>query len=314
VDTDGNAYVAGGTASSNFPTTLGAFRTINDGGGFVTKLSPNGIAPVYSTYISGVASGIAIDSSRNAYVTGRTRSINFPTTPGAFQPTFGGGLHDAFVTKLNPAGSALVYSTYLGGNSDDQGWGIAVDTSGNAYVTGYTESTDFPTTTGAFQPTLGGGSGSGSNDAFVAKFVDDTPPPPTTTSRSEESAATYQGYWPAYGAETGTFSGGTVRASNQPVATATFSFTGTAVTWIGVRCNVCGIATVSIDGGAPTTVNTFGPGVPGSLVSEPVFSASGLAPDVTHTLVITVTGASAADPGYLTGSAHVAVDAFDVTP
>jgi hypothetical protein len=80
-----------------------------------------------------------------------------------------------------------------------------------------------------------------------------------------------------------------------------------------VKCNVCGIATVQIDGGAPATVDTFGPGVPGSLVSEPVFSASGLAPEVTHTMVITVTGTGNAIPGFLTGSAHVAVDAFDVT-
>ncbi|HEV8646648.1 MAG TPA: hypothetical protein VGR01_13880, partial [Burkholderiales bacterium] len=201
---------------------------------------------------------------------------------------------------------------YLGGSCFDSGFVIAVDAAGAAYVTGETSSADF--TAGCTAPctvldaTLGGVS-----NAFVAKIVDDTPP--TTPSRSEESAATYQGYWPTYGPETGTFSGGTIVASNQATATATFTFTGTAVTWIGVKCNVCGIAMVSIDGSVPATVvDTFGPGVPGSLVSEPVFSASGLAPDVTHTLVITVTGAAAADPGFLTGSAHVAVDAFDVTP
>src|SRR5437660_9917158 len=130
---------------------------------------------------------------------------------------------------------------------------------------------------------------------------------PSTTSRFEESAATYMGYWPTSGAETGTFSGGTIVVSNQVGATATFAFMGTAVSWIGVKCNVCGIATVSIDGGAPASVNTAGPGVPGSLTSEPVFSASGLAPDVAHTMVITVTGTTTS------GNAHVAVDAFDVT-
>src|SRR5437899_2924004 len=128
-----------------------------------------------------------------------------------------------------------------------------------------------------------------------------------STTRFEESAATYMGYWPAYGPETGTFSGGTIVASNQVAATATFSFTGTAVSWIGVRCNVCGIATVQIDGGVPTVVNTSGSATPGSLTSEPVFSASGLAPDVAHTMVITVTGTTTS------GNAHVAVDAFDVT-
>ena len=103
-----------------------------------------------------MASGIAVDTAGNAYVTGYTDSTDFPTTAGAFQTTFG-GKYDAFVTKLNPTGTALVYSTYLGGTGDDGGTGIAVDTAGNAYVTGVTYSTDFPTTAGAFQTTYGGG-------------------------------------------------------------------------------------------------------------------------------------------------------------
>ena len=93
--------------------------------------------------------------------------------------------------------------------------------------------------------------------------------------------------------------------------TATFTFTDTAVNWIGVRCNVCGIAAVSIDGGLPTTVNTFGPAAMGSLTSEVVFSASGFAPGVTHTMVITVTGTTTSPA--LFGGALIAVDAFDVT-
>lgn len=131
------------------------------------------------------------------------------------------------------------------------------------------------------------------------------------TTRYEESAASYTGFWPTYGAEIGTFSGGTMRASNQATATASFTFTGTAVSWIGVKCNVCGIATVQIDGGAPSTVNTAGP-AGSNLTSEPVFSASGLAPDVTHTLTITVAGATTSVQSLLSGT-HVAVDAFDVT-
>jgi hypothetical protein len=95
--------------------------------------------------------------------------------------------------------------------------------------------------------------------------------------------------------------------------TASFSFTGTAITWIGVKCDVCGIAIVSIDGGAPAVVNADGPGRSGSLTSEPVFSASGLAPDVTHTIVITATGTTTAPQSLLVGGTHVAVDAFDVT-
>ena len=173
VDLTGNAYVTGDTDSSNFPTTAGAFQTTLGGDGgdaFVTKLNPAGSALIYSTYLGGSGLdrglGVAVDASGNAYVTGDTRSTNFPTTAGAFQTTLD-GFADAFVTKLNPTGSALIYSTYLGGISFDEGLGIAVDSSGNAYVTGDTTSADFPTTTGAFQASAGG-----ALDVFVAKFAE----------------------------------------------------------------------------------------------------------------------------------------------
>jgi hypothetical protein len=170
VDTSGNAYVTGVVSLGDFPTTPGAFQTTPLGGvdAFVTKLNPNGSNLIYSTYLGGSSSdsgsGIAVDTSGNAYVTGTTQSTDFSTTPGAFQTTLKGS-GDAFVTKLNPAGSALIYSTYLGGSDSDNGNGIVVDTSGNAYVTGRAESTDFPTTPGAFQTTL-----KGSGDAFVTKL------------------------------------------------------------------------------------------------------------------------------------------------
>jgi hypothetical protein len=112
---------------------------------------------VYSTYLAGTggsytddAAGIAVDASGNAYVTGSTYSVDFPTTPGGFQLTYRGKYGDAFVTKLNAAGSALVYSTYLGGSDADTGKDIRVDSSGNAYVIGETASPDFPTTPGAY--------------------------------------------------------------------------------------------------------------------------------------------------------------------
>ncbi|MCC5468329.1 SBBP repeat-containing protein [Pelosinus baikalensis] len=170
VDTSGNAYVTGLTESTDFPTTPGAFQTSLKGfeDGFITKLNPTGSALVYSTYLGGSSFdrslGIAVDTSGSAYVTGFAQSTDFPTTPGAFQISFKGVL-DIFITKLNPTGSALVYSTYLGGSNFDEGFGIAIDTSGNAYVTGFTQSTDFPTTLGAFQTSL-----KGFEDGFVTKL------------------------------------------------------------------------------------------------------------------------------------------------
>jgi Beta-propeller repeat len=172
LDTAGNAYVTGVTGSTNFPTMPGAFRTTSGGGpddAFVTKLNPTGSGLVYSTYLGGSVNdegdGIAVDTAGNAYVTGETASTDFPITAGAFQTTFGGGPFDAFVTKLNPTGSGLVYSTFLGGGADDVGIGLSIDAGANAYVTGYTESANFPTIAGALQTTSGGG-----RDAFVTKL------------------------------------------------------------------------------------------------------------------------------------------------
>jgi len=174
LDASGDAYVTGATGSGDFPTTAGAFQTTNNGGfdAFVTKLNSTGTGLLYSTYLGGSGAAgnadygysIAVDTSENACVTGRTNSTDFPTTPGAFQTTRLGAT-DAFVTKLNPTGTGLLYSTYLGGSVDDRGYGIAVDTSGNAYVTGWTRSTDFPTTPGAFQTT-----NLPEDDGFVTKL------------------------------------------------------------------------------------------------------------------------------------------------
>ena len=192
VDSSGNAYVTGTTQSTNFPTTAGAFQIANAGGtgcytaasptfcadAFVTKLNPTGSALVYSTYLGGVdydyGYAIAVDSSGNAYVTGSTFSTNFPTlSPFQSAHASDSTRRDAFVTKLNAAGSGLSYSTYLGGNNSDGGTGIAVDASGNAYVTGYTFSTNLLVSSNAYQKVNGGGTsctGVACADAFVAKF------------------------------------------------------------------------------------------------------------------------------------------------
>jgi hypothetical protein len=185
IDPAGDAYVAGATASANFPTTTGAFQRINArgtnfGDAFVTELSPTGSTLVYSTFLGGnaddLATAVAVDGVGNAYVTGGTRSTDFPTTAGAFQRVLVGE-ESAFAAKINPtlAGpGSLVYSTYLGGSAlyqgGDRGTGIAVDkVTGEAYVTGWTNSATFPTTPGAFQTTrsdLGGTA----EAAFVTKF------------------------------------------------------------------------------------------------------------------------------------------------
>jgi hypothetical protein len=167
VDSSGNAYITGATESTNFPT-VNPIQGSNAGGydAFVTKLNPAGSAIVYSTYLGGSdwdeAHGIAVDSSGSAYITGASSSTNFPTV-NPIQGSNAGG-YDAFVTKLNPAGSAIVYSTYLGGSEDDDGYGIAVDSSGSAYITGITYSTNFPTVN-PIQGTFAGGL-----DAFVTKI------------------------------------------------------------------------------------------------------------------------------------------------
>jgi hypothetical protein len=167
VDGSGNAYVTGWTYSADFPTASplqGALGgTVN---AFVTKINAGGSAKVYSTYLGGSGTdwgtGIAVDGSGNAYVTGYTTSTNFPTA-SPLQGTYGGGTYDVFVTKINASGSALLYSTYLGGSGTDLGGAIAVDGSGNAYVTGYTTSTDFKTVNPL--QTFGG-----VDDAFVTKI------------------------------------------------------------------------------------------------------------------------------------------------
>ena len=164
VDPAGSAYVTGFTESPNFPITAGSVPPAGTRKVFVGKLNPSGSALVYATYLGGngddTATGIAIDGAGNAYVTGMTDSTNFPTV-GAYQTHQVGT--DAFVTKLSASGSSILYSTYLGGSGTDVGLGIAVDHSGQVYVTGYTESSDFPRLSAFGRP-------AGDADAFVTKL------------------------------------------------------------------------------------------------------------------------------------------------
>ena len=179
LDAAGNVYLTGFTKSSvDFPVTPGAYQTTYNGGNrdvFIAKISPDGNETVYATYFGGDRDdsgyGIAVDADGNAYVGGRTCSTNFPTTADAFQKQHGGGNEsscgDAFVVKLNAAGDALVYATLLGGDAEDGGYGIAVDTAGRAFVVGESKSVKGPT---GFPTTPGVPDDNCSNDGFVAKL------------------------------------------------------------------------------------------------------------------------------------------------
>jgi len=187
VDSNGNVYVTGQTTENfaptvtitppnepppPFPISLTAFQSTYGGGSinaFVTKIDPTGTTILYSSYLGGdiedVGYGIAVDSNANAYITGLTYSTTFPTTAGSLQ-TANGGAGDAFVAKVNPGGTALLYSTYLGGSGLDQGNGIAIDNIGNAYVAGLTNSATFGFAPNGFQTAY-----AGEGDAFVAKLT-----------------------------------------------------------------------------------------------------------------------------------------------
>ena len=171
LDSSKNIYVAGYTAATNFPVA-NVYQSTPGGANdiFVTKLSPDGSIVLYSTYIGGSlddkAYGFALDPSGNMYVTGQTKSGDFPT----HNPLQGNlsGTNDAFALKLDPSGSGLLYSTYLGGTgTTDWGWSISGDPAGNAYVTGYTNSNNFPVFN-ATQPDIGG-----SGDTFITKINPD---------------------------------------------------------------------------------------------------------------------------------------------
>ncbi|WP_309495861.1 SBBP repeat-containing protein [Mechercharimyces sp. CAU 1602] len=173
INASGNAYVTGAT-SSDFPITSGAFQTVFGGGGssdaFVTQFNVQGSSLVYSTFLGGNGAdtglGIALDSSENAYVTGSTSSTNFPVSTNAFQTVLLGLSTSAFISKLSASGSTLTYSTLLGGSGIDSGSEVMVDSFGLAYVTGDTNSTNFPVTPTAFQTVFG----AGLRDAFVTKL------------------------------------------------------------------------------------------------------------------------------------------------
>ncbi len=175
VDDDGYAYITGRSESVDFPTTTGAYDETHNGDSdvIVLKLDPDGSDLVYSSYVGGDMydvgyAGVAIDDDGNAYVAGHTNSPNFPTTPGAYDRSYYAAGWDGFSFKMNPDGSDLVYSTYFGGYDYEGARSIAIDSSGNAYLTGDTTSDDYPTTAGAYDESYNGG-----RDGFILELNSD---------------------------------------------------------------------------------------------------------------------------------------------
>jgi len=191
VDSSGNTYITGLTGSLNFPLTPGAFETVNKASSgnavttaFVSKLNASGTALVYSTYLGGTAipntplsqgdygHAIAVDSTGAAYITGLTYSADFPVTKGAYQTSnhaAANSTYTGFISKINPAGTALDYSTFMGGSSTDDPLSIAVDATGDVYTAGATFSSDYPTTPNAFQRQNNSAENEGFNE-FVTKL------------------------------------------------------------------------------------------------------------------------------------------------
>jgi uncharacterized protein (TIGR03437 family) len=260
VDTAGNAYIVGMTFSTNFPKTNGSFKTSYSGmgDGFVVKLNPAGNSLVYGTFLGGTdidtAEGIAIDPAGNAYVTGYTSSTDFPMAGGPFQSALRGG-YDAFVAKLNPAGTTLSYSSYMGGTKDEKAWNIAVDSRGTAYVIGTTASSDFKTTPGVLR------SAGVAEEAFVLK-VQDTPLP-TLVVDNPALNFTYPLGTAAPGPQTVQ-----VTSSGVPIA---FTAAATGATWLAV-----GPGSASTPASLSAFVNTAGLAA-GTFNGSIVITASGAA-------------------------------------
>jgi hypothetical protein len=248
VDASGAAYVAGATMSMDYPATT--FQKTFQGGtwdGFLTKFEPDGSGLAYSTYLGGsgddMGNAVALDAAGAASVVGTTASTNFPVL-NAFQSKFGGGTTDAFYAKLNPDGSALILSTYLGGAGNEDGYGVALDSTGGSYISGDTQSTNFPITPGAFQT-----ANTGAYDAFITKLAADFSISAATSSAtvSPGSAASYS----LTVAPAGGFDGTVSLACSGLPAESSCSFSPSSVTLDGFDSSA---VTLSITTTAPSAL------------------------------------------------------------
>jgi uncharacterized repeat protein (TIGR01451 family) len=280
VDSSGNAYVTGTTNATDLPVTTGAYLTTAPFAptSFVAKINASGSAYDYVTYLGGSATtggqSIAVNSSGNAYVVGLTAATNFPVTTGAFQTSNAGGNDDGFVTELNPSGSGLVYSTYLGGSATDVANGVALDSSGDAYVYGYTSSTQFPVTAGAYQTAL-----AGTTNDFVTELN------PTGT------AEVYS-----------TLIGGPGNDSNVGIESSGGAGNG------GIAVNSSGDAyiTGTAAAGFPTTSGAYGTSCPSTVTCAFVAEVNGTGTGLVYSTLIA--GTNAAKPININASA-IAIDA-----
>jgi uncharacterized protein (TIGR03437 family) len=267
VDSAGNAYVTGNTASTNFPLQSayqGKLAGVSDA--FVTAFNPSG-GLLFSTYLGGsdedIGFGIAVDSAGAVYVAGETASTDFPTLTPA-QAAYGGGKHDVFVTKLAPGGSALAYSTYWGGTGEDGAYAIAVDGTGSVYATGFTASTDLPVSN-AFQST-----NQGTGNAVVLGL---DPKGAATFSSylggSGNTSTTDYANAVAVSCATGLVAAGVTGSSNFPATSgaATTGFSGSAADGFVAKIGVGGSPVVNGTGVVNGASLTAGPLAPGSVAS-----------------------------------------------
>ncbi len=280
MDSSNNAYVAGQTTSADFPTTPGALRTTcsttcanNDA--FVTKFNPTGTGLVYSTYLGGSngeqeAYALSVDTSGDAFVTGRTKSTNFPITRGAFFPANKGSF-DGFVAELRPAGAGFVYSTYLGGSSTDTGLGIAVDATGNVYVVGRTYSTDLPITPNAIEPLF-----VGTTQGFVAKFVPGDQVWPLALSFGTQTL----------GSTSAPLTAALTNSGTSVLTISSVAIAGTAAADYAISTNKCG-ATLAVGVSCSISV-TFTPTTTGVLAAALTIADS--APNSPQMVALTGTG------------------------
>ena len=236
LDATGGAVLTGLTASSDFPTTAGAYDTTANGDYdvFVARVAADGASLVYSTFLGGTGAdycnGMALDASGSAVVCGRTNSAVFPTTFGAIHYAYRGGTQDGFVAKLRADGSGVILSTLLGGAGEDSCAAVALDAAGDAVITGYTLSSDFPATAGAYDSVQNGGL-----DAFVAKVTFAA----STTSLVATGATGQMGEMVEFTA--------TLTSEGQPVPGATVKFTTPDSVTTSRTTNASGVANVWYD-------------------------------------------------------------------